>query len=55
VPADDELQFPEDYVRIMEAGAVDEAFLEALGKLSPDQREYLTLILSDRRARRMGA
>jgi len=53
VPGDEQLQFPEDYVEIMEAGPVAEAFVDALGKLSPEQREYLTLILSDREARRI--
>jgi hypothetical protein len=52
---DDELSFPEDYLKIMESGPIDEAFIEALANLSPDQRDYLAHILSDRRARRMGA
>ena len=50
-----ELIFPDDYVEIMDSGPVDETFMEELAKLTPEEREYLTHILSDRRARRAGA
>jgi len=49
-----ELTFPDDYVEIMDSGSVDDTFMEELAKLTPEQREYLTDILSDRRARRAG-
>ena len=50
--SDEQLQFPDDYLDVMEAGPVDEVFVEALGRLTTKQREYLTQILSDRLARR---
>jgi hypothetical protein len=48
----DELKFHEDYLLVMENGLLNEAFLEALHDLSPEQLEHLMHILEDRRARR---
>jgi len=44
--------FPDGYVDRIEAGPVDTQFLEALGDLSPQQREQLANLLVDREPRR---
>jgi len=46
--SDDELRFPEGYVARMQAGPVDDHFLEALGSLSTEQRAHLARLLGDR-------
>ena len=46
------LTFPADYLAALEAGPVNDAFIEALGKLTPDQREFLAYLMEDRLARR---
>jgi hypothetical protein len=48
----DSLTYPEDYLEIMETSRIDDAFLEALGRLTIEEREFLADVMANRAERR---
>jgi hypothetical protein len=48
----DRLTYPEDYLEILETNRIDDAFLEALGRLTVEEREFLSDAMADRAERR---
>ena len=48
----DSLAYPEDYLEIMETNRIDDVFLEALARLTREEREFLADAMADRAERR---